>query len=119
MIFQGLGTREKYIGIKESAFEPSSPLRHASELSRLIRRDAELKPILFLYTDGGPDHCLPFLSVQLSLIALFLSFDLDYLCAARTAPYHSWRNPVECIMSVVNLGLQCVGLERQELSEKK
>ena len=28
----------------------------------------------------------------------------------RTAPNHSWRNPVErIIMSVINLGLQCVG----------
>ena len=26
---------------------------------------------------------------QLSLICLFLNMDLDYLCAARNAPYHS------------------------------
>lgn len=31
------------------------------------------------------------------------SVDLDYLCACRAAPYNSWRNPVERIMSVVNL----------------
>ena len=105
------------IGMKEGAFEPSSPLRHASELCSLIQLDAEEKPILFLYTDGGPDHRLTYVSVQLSLIALFLSLDLDYLCAARTAPFHSWRNPVEHIMSIVNLGLQCVGLARGEMSE--
>lgn len=29
---------------------------------------------------------------------------MDYLCAARTAPYHSYRNPVERIMSILNLG---------------
>ena len=56
--------------------------------------------------------------MQLSLIALFLSLDLDYLCAARTAPFHSWRNPVERIMSVVNLGLQCVDLARGEMDEE-
>ena len=105
------------VGMKEGAFEPSSPLRHASELCSLIQLDAEVKPILFLYTDGGPDHRLTYVSVQLSLIALFLSLDLDYLCAARTAPFHSWRNPVERIMSIVNLGLQCVGLARGEMSE--
>ena len=107
------------IGLKESAFEPSSPLRHACELNQLIATaESDRKPILFLYSDGGPDHRLTYVSVQVSLIALFLSLDLDYLCAARTAPFHSWRNPVERIMSVVNLGLQCVGLARKEMSDE-
>lgn len=43
--------------------------------------------------------------------------DLDVLIAARTAPNHSWANPVERIMSIVNLGLQCVGMMRQKSSE--
>ena len=30
----------------------------------------------------------------------------------------SWRNPVERIMSIVNLGLQSVGLARQEMGEE-
>ena len=77
-----------------------------------------LKPVLFVYTDGGPDHRLTYLSVQLSLISLFLTLDLDFLCACRTAPYHSWRNPVERVMSTLNLGLQSVGLMRQEMDEK-
>ena len=55
-----------------------------------------------------------YLSVQLSLISVFLKLDLDLLCAARTAPYHSWRNPAERIMSIINLGLQCVGIMRKE-----
>ena len=55
------------------------------------------------------------LLMYLSLICLFLKLDLDYLCAGRTAPYHSWRNPVERIMSILNLGLQCVGLARAEM----
>ena len=92
-----------HISLKEGTFEPSSPIRHASELISLIETDVQSKPILFLYTDGGPDHRLTFIAVQLSLISLFLQLDLDYLYAARTAPYHSWRNPVERIMSVINL----------------
>ena len=71
------------------------------------------KHILCIYTDGGPDHRLTYLSVKVSLVCLFLLLDLDYLIAARTAPCHSWRNPVERVMSTLNLGLQCVGLERQ------
>eukprot|EP00731_Ephydatia_muelleri_P010010 Em0005g596a len=44
--------------------------------------------------------------------------DLDYLCAARTAPYHSYRNPMERIMSIVNLGLQAVALAREKMPEE-
>lgn len=95
---QGRGTE-----LKEAAFEASSPLRHATELYSVLKHEQEGRPILFLYTDGGPDHRLTYLSVQLSLVALFRNLDLDFLCAARTAPYHSWRNPVERIMSILNM----------------
>ena len=44
--------------------------------------------------------------------------DLDFLCAGRTAPYHSWRNPVERVISALNLGLQCVGLARETMPEE-
>ena len=57
------------------------------------------------------------MSVQLSLIALFLNLNLDCLIACRTAPNHSWKNPVERIMSILNLGIQCVGLMRTKQSE--
>ena len=104
--------------LKEGAFEPSSPLRHTTELLHMLSSNGQLdKPILCVYTDGGPDHRVTYISVKLSLIALYLKLDLDYLLAARTAPCHSWRNPVERIMSTLNLGLQCVGLMRKEGSE--
>jgi len=51
--------------------------------------------MLCIFTDGGPDYQTTYVSVKLSLIALYLKFDLDYLIAVRTPPYHSWRNPVE------------------------
>ena len=72
--------------------------------------------MLFVYTDGGPDHRLTYISTQLSLIFLFLDLNLDFLCAARTAPNQSWRNPVERIMSIVNLGFQSVGMMRKEMT---
>ena len=104
---------EVHVGLKDAVFEPSSPLRHTTELHSLLITRLQSKSVLFLYSDGGPDHRLTYISVQLSLIALFLNLDLDFLCAGRTASYHSWRNPVERIMSIVNLGLQCVGLMRE------
>ena len=39
------------------------------------------------------------------------------MCAGKTAPCHNWRNPVERIMSIVNVGLQCVGMMRRECSK--
>ena len=83
---------------------------------RTVLTEVADKPVLFLYTDGGPDHRTTYISTQLSMIALFLNLNLDYLCAARTAPHHSWRNPVERMMSILNLGLQSIGLMRSEMS---
>ena len=77
-----------FVCCKDAVFEPSSPNCHMAELYKLV----DDKPILFLYCDGGPDHRLTYVSVQLSLIALFLKLDLDYLCVCRTAPFHSWKS---------------------------
>ena len=106
-----------YIGLKDSVFKPSSPLRHATELCSLLVTRMGDKSILFLFTDGGPDYRLTYMSVQLSLIALLLNLNFDFLCACRTPTYHSWKNPVERIMSIVNIGVLCVGIMRQEGSK--
>ena len=104
-----ISTGSVFVGLKDAVFEHSTPLRHSCELYSVLQSLSISKPILFLYSDGGPDHRLTYSSVKLSLICLFLMLNLDYLCAARTAPYHSWKNPVERIMSLLNLGLQCLG----------
>ncbi|XP_033096588.1 uncharacterized protein LOC117100862 [Anneissia japonica] len=107
------------ISFKENAFQPSTPVRHVTELhSELTDMNLDGKPILMLYTDGGPDHRVTYMSVQLSIISLFLSLDLDYVCAVRTPPKHSWKNPVERIMSIINLGLQGVGIMRKEIENE-
>ena len=99
--------------------QPSSPMRHAVELVNCIKSSFfSSPPILFLYTDGGPDHRVTYLSVQLSLICVFQTLDLDFLCVARTAPHNSWRNPVERMMSILNIGLQGVGLMRKEMGQR-
>ena len=82
-------------GVKDAVFEPSSPIHHATELYNYLKDKIEDRHILFVYADGGPDHRLTYLSVQLSLIALVRNLDLDMLIAGRTAPAHSWANPVE------------------------
>ena len=81
-----------FIGMNEAVFEPSSPHHHMTELVHLLKSAPSIpdKPLLFIYSDGGPDHRLTCLSVQLSLISMFLKPNLDFLHATRTAPYHSW-----------------------------
>jgi hypothetical protein len=39
------------------------------------------------------------------------------LIAVRTAPYHSWCNPTERIISVINYELQGVIIERKKMPE--
>lgn len=57
-------------------------------------------------------------SVQVTaLIALFVRMNFDMLIAIRTCPNQSWTNPAERVMSILNLALQNVSLERQEMDE--
>ena len=110
-------TGQVHVLFKDGTFEPSSPARHSTELARILEERAVDHPVLFLYSDGGPDHRLTYASVKLALISLFRRLDLDYVCAARTAPFHSFRNPAERVMSILNLGLQSVGLARHQLAD--
>jgi hypothetical protein len=103
--------------IKCSILEPSTAMRHAAELVAIIKaRHSEVLPILFGITDGGPDHNTNFWSVRVTLIAIFLALDLDYLCFMRPAPCQSYRNPVERCFSLINVLLQCVSLARPSMS---
>lgn len=99
--------------MKDSIFQPSTPFRHAIELKNILDV-SEKKPVLFLYTDGGPDHRTTYNSVKLSLIVLFKQLKLEFLVACRTAPGHSWANPAERIMSLLNICFQNTALSREE-----
>ncbi|CAG8461175.1 11024_t:CDS:2 [Racocetra fulgida] len=82
-----------YIALKNTTFEASSALRHATEFYDSIEQHysnaSSLPEIVIIYTNGGPDHRCNFGSVQISLISLFLNGDFDLVIAARTAPYHT------------------------------
>ena len=108
---------EVHVCIKDTIFEASSPFRHATELGSLLLSKGDVPPVLLLYTDGGPDHRLTYPSVKVALICLFLRLDIDFLVAARTAPGQSWANPIEWIMSLLNLALQNVALSRESSTD--
>lgn len=69
-----------------------------------------ISPIVAFYKDGGPDHRPTYGSVQLALLAIFKWYDLDMLVACRTAPGKSFINPVERILSLLNLAILGVQL---------
>lgn len=99
-----------YTTVNDSAFEASSPWRHASAMAKFV--SSSNKKIVLLFTDGGTDHRCNLQSVQASLICLFIDQDLDMIIAARCAPGQSFTNPAERIMSILNLGLQNCSFER-------
>ncbi|KAK6186795.1 hypothetical protein SNE40_006067 [Patella caerulea] len=107
-----------FVGVKDQIFQTSTPFRHATELINLLQTTGNVNPILGIYSDGGPDHRITYLSVQASLIALFITLNLDMLVAARTAPLQSFRNPVERCMATLNLGLQAVSICREKMDEE-
>lgn len=107
-----------HVTLKDSVFQPSTPFRHATELQQILKpeMDNEPDPYLLLFTDGGPDHRVTYGAVKCSLIILFKQLNLDILIAARTAPGHSWLNPAERIMSLLNIAFQNVALHRAEMN---
>jgi hypothetical protein len=127
-----------FVSLKNAVCQPSSGLRAAAELSRALGVGGqESKPICILMTDGGHDHNMKNGSVQVgagatrdsspaspdpgfglvrqlqvALSALFVDLDLDLLVAVRSAAHHSYVNPVERVMAILNIPLSGVAMER-------
>ena len=96
--------------------ERSTSIRGVVELSNTIvtHYEINISKNLYLITDGGGDRKVINLSVQTALIAL-----MDEIIACRPAFGLSYRNPVERVHSIANIGLQSVGLMRQAVHPDK
>ncbi|XP_058814678.1 uncharacterized protein LOC131678503 isoform X1 [Topomyia yanbarensis] len=101
--------------LKDAIFETSTAFRHAAELVKYADEEDRKNPIVFIGTDGGPNHNVTSIQVILSYIALFIEHDLDYLCAVRTPPNFSIINPAERLMCTANIALIGVSLARNHL----
>ena len=106
-----------HVCLKDSIFQPSHTERHAVELVQLLRGLPQPTPILFVVTDGGPDHNCRHISVQLSWLAVMLATGMDMLVVSRVAPTQSWQNPAERVMGPLNLALQNMALCRQRMDD--
>ena len=105
--------------ISDSVFRSSSPLRHGVILCKIIKELEHVQPILMKYTDGRTDQRNTLESVKVASICLFQELNLDFKIAARCAPGHSYMNPAERIMSILNFGMQNVAPCDDESIEKK
>lgn len=108
-----------FVTNKDKVTQPSSAIRHATEMAKLIEMHGLMssKHVLVIVSDGGPDHRVTFGSVQVSSLTLFHALDLDMLVCVRMCPYQSWTNIAECIMSTLNLALQNVSLARVSMGD--
>ena len=106
-----------YVGLKNSIFQASDPFRHAVELIDVLRnyyQDYQIPSFLCLFTDGGCGHNIKYLFVQWALLALFKVCSFDILNVGRCDPYYSFVNPAERCMSLLEIGLQGLALERDK-----
>lgn len=98
--------------INDSVFEQSSPFRHAAAIVKLLRPKEVVPPVFLKFTDGGTDQRNTLEEVKCASICIFRELNLDMLILGRCAPGHSYINPAERVMSILNLGVQNVALER-------
>ncbi|XP_033753387.1 uncharacterized protein LOC117336839 [Pecten maximus] len=104
--------------INDSVLQQSSPFRHNAVLAKLLAEKETMQPILMKFTDGGTDQRNNIESVKCATICLFRELNLDMIILGRCAPGHSYVNPAERVMSILNLGLQNVALQREVSDEE-
>jgi hypothetical protein len=75
-----------HVCLKDSIFQPSNAKRHVVELISLLDTMETPCSVLFVMTDGGPDHNCKHLAAQMSWLGLFLKTDMDMLFVSRVAP---------------------------------
>ncbi|MES9904556.1 MAG: hypothetical protein ABW168_18000, partial [Sedimenticola sp.] len=104
--------------INDSVLQSSNPMRHAASVIKLVKGIEDKPTVILKFTDGGTDHRNNLEHVKCASICMFKELDLDMYIAARCAPGHSWTNPAERVMSILNVGLQNCALSRTKGSEE-
>ena len=89
--------------LKSFTVEKLTSMRHASAMVKSLE---EQPSVILKFSDGGTDHRNTLESVKCSAIGLFKELDLNIYIAAMCAPGHSWTNPADRMMSLLNIGLQ-------------
>lgn len=61
----------------------------------MLTKEKTAKPVVMIFTDGGPDENPRFKKTIAAAIDHFINFDLDFLVVVTNAPSRSAFNPVE------------------------
>ena len=107
-----------FYGFKSMVSERSSAMRCAAEIAYVMTENFDkTPPYLHVYSGGGPERKTDNLSVQKSYIVLFLQHNFEEILITQTAANLSYRNPVERVNSIANLGLHSIGMVRKPMSK--
>lgn len=101
-----------------TVFQTASPFRHNATLAKLISQQESVPSVLIKFTDGGTDQRNTLEKVRCATICLFREMDFDMVILGKCAPGHSYINSAERIMSILNIGLQNVALQREASSDE-
>ena len=77
----------------------------------LMKEKQQPPPVIMKFTDFGTEQRNNLELVKCASIIIFKELNPDMYILPRCATGHSWINPAEIIMSILNLGLQNVSLE--------
>lgn len=110
-----------YIAIRSAKHDSSTATSHALDLENLFKlenfkslvynENNEVKPVLILSVDGGPDENPRYQKVISHAISSFLKYDLDGFFIFTNAPGRSAYNRVERRMAPLSKELSGVILE--------
>jgi hypothetical protein len=109
------GIGQIFVTVRDAIFDPSVIFDHCAQLIDTLRKKGLNPTVLILQTDGGPDHSMKRVMVQLALNATFRELDVDHFVVLRCAPNGSARNKIERSMSVLNLALAHVSTRRGDM----
>ena len=84
----------------------------------MISKLIENEKVILKFTGGGTDQRTNLESIKCASICLFLELNLYMLIHVRCAPGQSWCNPVERVMSLLNIALQNCSIERSPCDEE-
>lgn len=100
-----------FVTLKNNLFEASEANKTLAEIKECL---LDCKPNVWLHADGGGEHHVGHPSVIAAAICFFRKMHgrLDRLIKTRGCPYHSYLHEVERVMSILNLALYGVAMER-------
>ncbi|KAF2890590.1 hypothetical protein ILUMI_15583 [Ignelater luminosus] len=102
------------ISIREVAIDSSTAETHRQDLIKYLHHDKmrdyfwsnnRIKPVLVVFSDGGPDKAPRNEKVLQAAVKSFKMLDLDAMFVCTNAPHQSARNPVERRMAPLSRDL--------------